>query len=76
MTRCEFVFPVFVCARIAPAENALHLFIGPGIEVDRLDSADMDAHASVDAGAANADEDAEVPACPARICVIGCVSKR
>lgn len=67
---CQLVFPVFVCARITPAENALHLFVGPGIEVDGLDSADMDAHTSVDAGATDADKDAKVPACPARICVM------
>lgn len=74
MAWCEFVFPVFICARISPAENALHLFVGPGIEVDGLDSANMDTHASVDARAADADEDAEVPACPARICEVQCVS--
>lgn len=69
MSRCQLVLPVFVCARISPAKNALHLFVGPGIEVDGLDSADVDAHTSVDAGATDTDKDAKVPACPARIYV-------
>lgn len=70
MSLCQLVLPVFVCARISPAENALHLFIGPGIEVDGLDFADVYAHASVDAGATDTDKDAKIPACPARIYVM------
>lgn len=68
MTGGKLVLPVLVCARVAPVEDALHLFVGPGIEVDRFDFADVHAHATVDARAADANEDAEVPACPARIC--------
>jgi len=62
--------PVFVRARIAPAEDASELFVGPGIEVDRLDSADMRAHATVDARTPDADKDAEVPTSPSRVLVL------
>lgn len=64
----ELGLPVFVCARIAPTEDALHLLLGPRVEVDRLDAADVGAHAAVDARAADADEDAKVPASPPGVC--------
>lgn len=64
----QLVLPVLVRPRIAPVQDALHLLVGPGIEIDRLDFADVDAHTSVDARAADADEDAQIPACPSRIC--------
>jgi hypothetical protein len=43
------------------------LFVGPGIEVDGLNSADVSAHATVDARASDTDKDAQVPAGPSRI---------
>lgn len=70
MAGCQLVLPVLIRPRITPVKNALHLLVGPGIEIDRLDTADVDAHASVDARAADADENAQVPACPSRICAI------
>jgi hypothetical protein len=61
--------PVFVGASIAPAQDALQLLVCPRVEVDRLDFADVGAHAAVDSGATDADEDAEVPAGPSRVWV-------
>jgi hypothetical protein len=49
MTRRQFSFPVFICARVAPFQNTLQLFVGPSIKVDGFDSAYMGAHPSVDA---------------------------
>ena len=46
---------------------------GPGVEVDRADFGDVDAQAAVDARAADAQEDAEVPRRPARPCRGGAV---
>jgi hypothetical protein len=43
---------ILVGSGIAPHEHALHLFIGPGIQVDRLYFANVRAHATVDARAA------------------------
>jgi hypothetical protein len=45
----------------------LKLLVRPGIEVDRLDFADVRAHATVYARASNAYEDTEVPASPSRV---------
>lgn len=61
-------FPILVRARIAPAQDALQLFVGPRIQIDRLDSANVRAHATMDARAADADKDAQVPTGPSRIC--------
>lgn len=41
--------PIFVRARITPAEDASKLLVGPGIEIDRLDSANVRTHATVNA---------------------------
>ena len=38
-----------ISTRISPFQDTLQLLVGPGIEVNRLDSADMGAHSSVDA---------------------------
>jgi hypothetical protein len=43
---------------IAPFQNILYMFIRPRIQINRLHSTDMGAHATVDAGAPNTDEDA------------------
>ncbi len=67
MVRRQLRLPVLVGTCIAPTQDALQLLVGPGVQVDRFDSADMGAHSAVDAGAADADEDAEVPAGPSRI---------
>lgn len=58
--------PVGSC--IAPFNHALKLFIGPGIEINGLDSADMRAHTPVNARAPNADKYTEIPRSPSRIC--------
>ena len=57
----EFMLPVLVRARVAPAQHRLHLLVGPGVEVDALDARDVRAHAAVDAAAADAHEDPDVP---------------
>ncbi len=62
-------FPVLVRPRVAPPQHRLHLLVVPGVEVDGLDAGDVGAHAAVDAGAADAHEDADVPAGPARVLV-------
>jgi hypothetical protein len=49
--------PVFIGASVSPAQNTLELFVGPGIEVDGLDSADVSAHATMDARTSDTDED-------------------
>jgi len=63
-------FPVLVRPGVAPLQHALQLFVCPGVEVDRLDFADVRAHTAVDARAANAHEDTEVPAGPSRVCTV------
>ena len=68
MTSSQLRFPIFVGTGISPTENALQLLVGPGVEVDGFHSGDMGAHSTVDARTANADKDAQVPACPSRIC--------
>jgi hypothetical protein len=40
------------------SKNDLHLIRGPGVEVDRLDLADMRPHTAVDARATNAKKNA------------------
>ena len=50
-----------VRSSIAPTNHTLELLISPGVEINRLDSADMCAHAAVDAGASNADKDTQIP---------------
>lgn len=47
MALCQLGFPVFIRPRIAPAHNAVHLFVGPGVEIYGFDTADVNAHASV-----------------------------
>lgn len=47
--------------RIPPFQHILELFVGPGVEVHRFHPADMGAHSSMDARAADADEDAYAP---------------
>ncbi len=54
MTNSQFGLPVFICSRISPLQDALQLLIGPGIEVDRLDSRDVRSHAAVYTRASNA----------------------
>lgn len=61
MAGSELGLEVLVGAGVAPSEDAGHLFVGPGVEVDRLDARDVGAHATVDARAADADKDAEIP---------------
>jgi hypothetical protein len=67
MSRCQLRLPVLVRARITPLQHALQLFVGPGVEVDGFDFANVRAHAAVYAGAANAHEDTQVPASPSRV---------
>lgn len=69
MTWGQLCLPVFVGARIAPAENALELLIGPRVQVDGFDTADVGAHSTVDARAANAHKDTEIPGGPSRMLV-------
>lgn len=66
--------PVFVGSCIAPFQHTLKLFVSPGIKVDGFDSANVGAHATVDARTANADKDPEVPARPSRVFVTFAVS--
>lgn len=42
---------VLVGSGIAPFQHALELLVGPGIQIDGLDSTDMRAHTTVDARA-------------------------
>lgn len=67
MTWRKLGLPVFIGASISPAQDALELFVGPRIEVDGLDSADVGAHATMDARTSDTDEDTKVPASPSRI---------
>ena len=67
MARRQLRLPVLVRAGVAPLEHALQLLVRPRVEVDRLDLGDVRAHAAVDARAADAYEDAEVPAGPAGV---------
>ena len=41
--------PVLVCAGVSPAEDALQLLVGPGVQVDRLHPADMRSHPAMNA---------------------------
>lgn len=50
------------------AETYLDLFRGPLVQVDRLDSGYVNSQVPVDAGAADADEDSQVPGRPPRTC--------
>lgn len=52
---------VLVRSGIPPFDHALHLLIGPTVKVNGFDSTDMRAHATMVAGAANADEDTNIP---------------
>lgn len=67
MARRQLRFPVLVRARVSPVEDALQLLVGPGVEVDRLDTTNMGAHSAMDTRAADADEDTQVPARPSWI---------
>jgi hypothetical protein len=58
---------VLVSPSIAPFHHHFRLFVGPGIQISRLDSRDMGAHSSVDARATDTDEDAQRPGRPARM---------
>lgn len=69
MTRSQLGLPVLVCPGIAPFQDALQLFIGPSIEIDRLDSADVCSHTAVDTGASNANKHTEIPTGPSRVLV-------
>lgn len=42
---------VLVGSSVAPLQHALKLLVGPGIQVDGLDSTDMRAHTTVNTGA-------------------------
>jgi hypothetical protein len=57
----QLVLPVLVRARVAPPQHRLHLLVRPGVEVHALDARDVRAHAAVDAAAADAHEDPDVP---------------
>lgn len=46
----------------------LDLFLRPLVQIDRLDLGDVDPEVPVDAGTADADEDAQVPRGPSRTC--------
>lgn len=77
---------VHVGPGVAPLQHALKLLIGPRIQIDRLDSADVCTHTTVNTRAStsvvskhnpihdssgclpNADEDAQVPTGPSRVC--------
>jgi hypothetical protein len=77
---------IHVGSGVAPLQHALKLFISPRIQIDRLDFADVCAHATVNTRASaslvsarhltysisgclpNADEDAQVPTGPSRVC--------
>lgn len=74
VARGQFGFPVLVCARISPVQNALELLIRPRVQIDRLDTRDVRAHGSMNAGAANAHENAQVPTRPSGICTGGRIS--
>jgi hypothetical protein len=64
MARGQFGFPVFVGPCVPPSQYTLKLFIGPRIKVDRFNSADMCTHSTVDARAADADKNAQIPTRP------------
>jgi hypothetical protein len=77
---------IHVSSSVAPLEHTLELFVGPRIQIDRLDSADVCAHTTVDTRASaslvskhvlihsssdclpNANENAQVPTGPSRVC--------
>lgn len=69
MPRRQLVLPIPVRPRIAPLDHTRHLLIGPGVQIDGFDTRDVHAHAAVNAGAADADEDSQVPGSPARVLV-------
>lgn len=72
----NFFFPsenTLVGTAVAPFQHALQLLVSPRIEVDGLHSADMGAHSTVDARAADADEDAQVPGRPSGVCQNSCL---
>lgn len=47
MAWSQLRLPVLIRPRVAPFQHTLQLLVGPGIEVDRLDFADVRAHATV-----------------------------
>jgi len=77
---------ILVGSGIAPLQHALKLLVGPRVQIDGLDSADMCAHTTVNTRASaslvseldlihgssscspNADEDAQIPTGPSRVC--------
>lgn len=65
----QLVLPVLIRSCVTPLQHIGQLLVGPGVEVDGLDARDVRAHAAVDAGAADADEDADVPGGPAGVLV-------
>ena len=52
---------------ISPSQHTLQLFIGPRIEIHGFHAADMGTHSPVNARAANANKDSEVPGSPSRV---------
>ena len=67
VARRQFRLPVLVRPRITPLQHALQLLVGPGVEVNGFDLANMRAHTTMYAGATYAHEDAEVPAGPSGV---------
>jgi hypothetical protein len=43
----QFGLPVLVRSRIAPFQNALKLFVGPGVQIDGFNARDVGAHATM-----------------------------
>jgi hypothetical protein len=74
MSRSQLVFPVLVRSAIAPAQHRSQLLVRPGVQIDRFHARDVDAHGPVDARAADAHEDADVPGCPSWVLVALAVS--
>lgn len=50
-----------VGSSIAPFQHTLKLFIGPGIQINRLDPTNMRAHAAVNTRTPDTNEDTQVP---------------
>lgn len=74
MTHSQFMLPVLICPCIPPPQHGGHLLVGPGVQIHRLHPRDMHAHAAVDARAADAYEDADVPGGPSWVLVALAVS--
>jgi hypothetical protein len=60
---------VLVSPAIPPFDHHLSLFVCPRIQVGALDTTDVGPETAMNAAAADTDEDAEGPGCPARVSV-------